>query len=110
MEVFKFYKENDGRWYVDLPSWPGDKDDLEMVAGADKLLDYLSNNANEISLILSTDSFENCDVLNLVQQCGKGGGALYSYNTEKDNILWLCDVLKFVFKSFPEKIYIKKVS
>ena len=34
----KFNKEAD-RWYIDLPDWTGTKGELEMVAGADTLLD-----------------------------------------------------------------------
>lgn len=35
----KFYKE-EGKWYIDIP-WDGDKSELEMVMGADVLLDEL---------------------------------------------------------------------
>jgi hypothetical protein len=108
MKIFKFYKEKDGRWYVDLPEWPGEKEELEMVAGADKMLDYLSNNSESISLFISKDAIKDSDVLNLMQIC-KGGGALYSFNSEKDNPLWLCDVMKFVFNEFPEKLYLKTI-
>ena len=108
MKFFKFYKEKDGRWYVDLPEWKGGKEDLEMVAGADKMLDHMSKNSDNISLLISKSYILNSDVLNLMQVCKKGGGALYSYNSEKDNPLWLCDVLKFVFDEFPEKLYLKK--
>ena len=43
---FKFYKEEDNRWFVDLPEWEGDKEDLEMVMGADILLEILSGNSD----------------------------------------------------------------
>ena len=38
-----FTKEKDNRWYVDFPEWPLSHDNLEMVAGADDLLDLLNN-------------------------------------------------------------------
>ena len=36
-----FVKEKSGRWYIDLPEWEGAHANLEMVAGADLLLDHL---------------------------------------------------------------------
>jgi hypothetical protein len=29
--ILNFVKEEDNRWYIDLPNWEGDKADLEMV-------------------------------------------------------------------------------
>ena len=42
MRNYKFYKEETGRWYVDLPEWEGEKAELEMVLGADTFLEILS--------------------------------------------------------------------
>jgi hypothetical protein len=42
MESFRFYKDPDGRWYVDLPEYQGSKQDLEMVSGADAFLEILA--------------------------------------------------------------------
>ncbi|MBQ9585404.1 MAG: hypothetical protein IJR20_05325 [Muribaculaceae bacterium] len=39
----KFNNEDDGLWYVDFPNWPFDHHNLLMVAGADKLCDFLSD-------------------------------------------------------------------
>ena len=38
-----FEKWEDGRWFVVLPDYDGDQEDLEMVDGADKFLDYLTD-------------------------------------------------------------------
>ena len=48
--ILNFYKEETNRWYVDLPCWSGLKEDLEMVEGADLMLDILSNYTNSISV------------------------------------------------------------
>ena len=37
-----FEKWEDGRWFVVLPDYDGDQEDLEMVDGADAFLDYLT--------------------------------------------------------------------
>jgi hypothetical protein len=39
MKTFKFEKEKDNRWYIILPEWTGEKEELEMVCGADSMLD-----------------------------------------------------------------------
>ncbi len=41
MKRLRFYKEEDHRWYVDLHEWNGSKEELEMVMGADIMLDYM---------------------------------------------------------------------
>ena len=37
-----FEKWEDGRWFVVLPNYDGDQEDLEMVDGADTFLDFLT--------------------------------------------------------------------
>lgn len=39
----QFNHEEDGFWYVDFPGWPFDHENLMMVAGADKLCAFLSD-------------------------------------------------------------------
>ena len=52
--VYKFYKEN-STWYIDLPTWQGDKADLAMVLGADTLLDHLANVNGRIKQIVELE-------------------------------------------------------
>ena len=113
MRTFKFIKDIFGRWYVVLPEWPGAKEDLEMVEGADTLLDILSEGLSEISLILSEQEFPNADKLKFKRLADEiGNGAHYYLETYKGIPfmlpMWLCDVTYFVFSSFPEIIYFSK--
>ncbi len=43
--TLSFVCEKNGNWYVDLPYWPGLHRNLQMVAGADDLLDRLADAA-----------------------------------------------------------------
>lgn len=116
--VTRFYKELD-KWYIDLPSYPGDKADLEMVLGADLFLDHLANLQNEIYLELSTLSVFSRNVLHLIKLANDiGNGAYYECFYYESNSgfgdlpkyfkMWLCDVTKFVFDGrFPDQIYFK---
>jgi hypothetical protein len=112
---FRFYKELDGRWYVELPGWTGPKEDLEMVQGADAMLDLISGTANECLLKLSDVPFEHAELLELehAREKNLGGGGdylLHKYETETTILrLWLCEVTNYVFKGLPERIYFKKV-
>ena len=38
----KFNKESDGAWYIEFPGYPFDHHNLMMVAGADKLCQYVA--------------------------------------------------------------------
>ncbi len=117
MRTFKFYKTEVGRWYVDLPEWEGSVDELEMVAGADLFLEILSDGEQTVNVVLSTVPFEGADILEFqtlgnLESWELGEGAWYkmvSYvGIDYELKLWLCDVTKFVFGGFPNKIYFQK--
>lgn len=114
MKKLKFCKETDGRWFVDLPDWDGGKDALEMVAGADTMLDIMAEGEREVILLLSERYFDNSDVLEFKSLAEDlGNGAYYKLEKykgiEMNHELWLCDVTLFVMGKFPEKIYISVV-
>ena len=108
MRDFKFYKENSGRWFVELPEWEGSKDDLEMVCGADLMLDILAQGDNVVNIILSTKKHNNYNhqfELSFLRE--ENGGAWYNLKGEFHEFeLWLCYVTKFLFGKLPNKIYI----
>lgn len=37
------FVKDGGIWYIDVPNWPWKRDNLAMVAGADKMMDLLAN-------------------------------------------------------------------
>lgn len=113
MRTFEFIKEDTGRWYVVLPEWPGIKEELEMVLGADTMLDVASENgSHKVRLCISEEPFDGSDELALTK-VDKVEGAFYRLTEfEGKNIgldMWLCNVTKFIFGGFPERIYIKNL-
>lgn len=108
----EFYKEGKD-WFVDLPEYEGSKADLQMVDGADRMLDELAfnpkgNKSTKVSLKVSTIT-EGDFNLQLLEKLDEGCGAYYK--SDKVNYkIWLCDVTKFVFGEFPENIYFTKVN
>jgi hypothetical protein len=116
MKTYRFIKE--GRdWYIDLPEFienGGSKGDLQMVEGADKMLDVISEGKDEVSLFIDEVSFEGSDELILTERCDPyiGGGYYILKIFEGKEInqnMWLCAVTEYVFGNLPEKIFIKKV-
>lgn len=111
MKRLKFYKESDSRWYVDLPEWTGSKAELEMVAGADSMLEYMSEGEGQVWLVLSEQEFENADKLEFLRLATEiENGAFYKLDKyrgiEIGLEMWLCDVTKFVFGDFPKMIFL----
>ena len=115
MQTFRFYKE-EGKWYVDLPEFiqaGGDKAALEMVFGADE---FLSNNCvigkDEVVMDIATSAnADNWDarMSKLVKASNKlESGAFYIVQGnihEPSHVMWLCDVMEYVFGKFPDVIY-----
>ncbi len=115
MERLKFYKETDNRWYVDLPNWTGTKAELEMVAGADTMLDYMAEDTNEVTLCISEEPFEGSDELAFLNNADDiGEGAYYKLSIYKGidiNLkMWLCNVTSWFFGKFPQSIFITHIN
>lgn len=104
---YKFYKEETGRWYIDIPEWDGEKASLEMVMGADTMLDILAQGDGNINLILSETNKQLPYNLRYIRETPEyDEGALYEIKLIDKHIeVWLCDVTKFVFNKFPLDIY-----
>jgi hypothetical protein len=110
-QTFKFYKTASNRWYIDLPSYTGSVDDLEMVQGADTMLDKVSSFTNECYLELSDEPFEGADIIKLIDDLSDSvGGGDYIMTTYKGEVInqniWLCAVTLQVFGSLPSVIYV----
>lgn len=107
MKNYHFYKDEIG-WFVHLPESGFDKMDLQMVDGADTFCDIIAQGEDNIYITMSTKPFNGCSVLQFTEY-GITEGAWYFMNEYKGidyNLpLWLCDVTKYVFGEFPNKIY-----
>jgi hypothetical protein len=116
MNMYKFIREGQ-EWYIDLPEYlvgGGSKGDLQMVQGADSMLDMISGGVAEVSLLLDRVYFSGSDKLVLTERCDPyiGGGYYYLQTFEGKEInktMWLCAVTEYVFGDLPEEIFIKRV-
>lgn len=119
MRQYRFYKDEELGWFIEIPNFPFNKAWLAMVAGADLLLDKLSEGNNEITLKISAKHFPTCT--NLIEREHKLGlfrGATYTGGTSSliptseigRNRLWLCPATLWVFWRYPKKIYFEVIS
>ena len=123
----RFYKEN-GLWYIDLPEFLeaglGQRNNLLMVDGADKLLDILSGNTNEVYVEFGNEEMEgythtltkfliglNRKLLEDIGHAPVDYGAYYMVEELSPMRIWLCPVTMYVFNGiYPEKIFLKTVT
>ena len=106
-DKYRFEKHKDDKWYIVLPEWTGEKYDLEMVCGADIMLDLLSNNEKFVELYIKLEPFEHDLELHFIKEEYDGGW--YNVKPNIDLNVWLCSVTKYVFGFLPTKIYFKVV-
>jgi hypothetical protein len=111
VQQLDFNKNTNDEWFVDLPDYPGNKEDLQMVGGADILLDVYSGNTSNVSLFVNTDGIQYGDTLKYLERAnfdGKEYGAFYIWNDQTNDPIWLCDVVEWLFGGFPPVIYLQK--
>lgn len=116
MQTHMFVKE-DNQWFIDLPEYianGGSKGDLQMVAGADTMLEMMAAGNDRVTIELDRKPFNGADELKLLEVCDPSlGGGIYIMETFEGKKLmhqmWLCAVTEFVFGDLPEKIFVKRV-
>lgn len=116
MQQHRFVREG-ADWYIDLPEFlaqGGSKGDLQMVAGADTMLDLMAGKTGDVTLQMDAQSFDGADELVLTERCDPilGGGYYRLQSFEGKEVvqdMWLCDVTRFVFGELPARIFVKRV-
>lgn len=115
MKTYKFIKTGN-EWFIDLPEYleqGGNIGDLQMVDGADKMLDIMAAGESIVVLTISKEKFDGADALILTEKCDPyigGGYYLMKYYKEQEinKTMWLCQVTEFVFGEIPEQIFVRK--
>lgn len=108
-----FVQDPDNRWFIDIP-WDGNRDNLEMVAGADDLLSFFDKNKKHkvtLHVVPSDKPLEISDHIEL-RQIDKSlwGGSHYDATSLPDaNIpmIWICPVTLCVLGCYPKYLYVR---
>ncbi len=113
-----FVKEESGRWYIDLPEWEGAHTNLEMVAGADCLLDHLlpaGSNRVEAEVVKADERLMSYEADERYFHCERTemspfGGATYRVNGLEgfNRQMWICPVTLFVLGEYPKNMYTRR--
>lgn len=115
MRSYKFIKTGKD-WYIDLPEFieqGGSVGDLQMIDGADTMLDMMAENETSVEMYVAREQFEGADLLKLIEKCdpyvGGGNYLMKKYEGKEINkMMWLCQVIEFVFGDIPQQIFVKK--
>ena len=106
-QILTFEKEHDNNWYVVLPEWDGDHSELQMICGADTMLDIISQGELSVRIVISELPIDRYN-FKLDYDYDENGGAWYKLSSNLHNFnVWLCHITKFVFGHLPMTIYIK---
>lgn len=96
------------RWFINIP-YEGEINDLEMVDGADELLDEIAEGRRIVRIIATiSDNISKPDYILEKLKEDNMGGTYTIIGITNVKQLWLCNVTKLIFKNFPNKIYIYK--
>ena len=116
--TLKFNKEEDNRWYIDLPEWGGMDNYLKMSAGFDQLLDFLGGNPITLSCIVSKEDEEIEGYIKLIKlnpERSLDSAEPYSVNYDGINRkLYLAPIFREIMEEYPEYnpilyLYIRKI-
>lgn len=97
--VLKFKKERN-KWYANIKYWSGFKNQLEMVGGADLLLNKIDfKNTGQVKILIT----DKCNEYYLMKIKEGTYGATYR-DSFSDSTIWLCNVSKWFFGKHPQVI------
>lgn len=108
--VFTFNKESN-LWYIHIP-WKWNHDNLQMVGGADKLLQYLSKGSESVSVSCWLSDPHSPNYFKLSRKkWSLFKGAFYSVENLHgfDRDIYICPVTLWVFGKYPKYIWVKKI-
>lgn len=82
------------------------------VAGADTMLDIITDHGKECSLTFAGSDFPDRQYMLHKVGPGVGGGTIYDFNGKVNGVdtavnMWLCPALFKYFEEAPDKIYFK---
>ena len=112
MKHFTFVKLSN-RWFVDIP-YDGCVSDLEMVGGADTLIEsYARSRVVDVYIPETEEDFtdstfvQKCHYATLTKKCRDVNGTTYDVNSSRyRSEIWLCPVFNMLMGESPEKMTI----
>lgn len=98
------FKKLANRWFYDIP-YDGDINDLEMVLGADKLIESIPSLVFKgIKIIEIVPNKTDCELRKLEEDEFETGCTYYADTPFFKGEIWLCAVTKTVLGKYPDVI------
>ena len=104
-----FEKWENGQWFIVYPDYDGDQEDLEMVDGADELLDFLTTDGLYVTITVSIEEQPSWPYIRQVAHDEIGGTYQVCGVTGFDKDIWLCNVVHNVLGEHPQIVYFMAV-
>lgn len=108
-----FVREIDGRWYADIRHWPKMfHSNLEMVAGADDLLEALDKGKGYVKVEVDVNPADKREWFKMIKVSQTYLGATYKvlYCDRYKGKTWLCNVGKFVMGKHPDILFVRQLT
>lgn len=102
----------DGRWFVVFPEYEGPQEDLEMVEGADEMLDVLTMDLITVTLDINIEEPGIGEYFILELESHDDDGAFYNVIDcpHFSGNIWLCNVVHELFNEHPERFYVQLIN
>lgn len=96
-----------GKWYVILPEYEGEQEDLEMVDNADNFLEALTEDGLYVYLDVNMEAPNVGDFFILEMEAHDDDGAFYNViDCDRfSGTIWLCNVVHAVYGEHPQTLY-----
>lgn len=99
-----------GYWFVHIPDYDGEPEDLVMVEGADVMCDFLdTSNQGMIHVEIKSEEQDTSiyHKLEFIKSDTEGADYNVTGPIVKNMNIWLCNVTKYVFGQFPATLYVR---
>jgi hypothetical protein len=103
--VFSFYKTAQNRWFYDWPDYERDHNELEMIDGADTLLEHFAHDSKYVNLIVDTIKKRSHYDFILKKNTVEAHGCYYTCD-DLDYHVYLCSVMLLIYEDYPDVLYV----
>ena len=102
------------QWFLDLPEYADNPEDLERIGSFRDFLDMAAEGATTLHFRISAEKFEGANVLTFTGSSGAQTGAYYHLEQYEgrpvDMELWYNKVLYRYSPEAPQKLYLKRIT
>lgn len=96
------FERDNGLWFFVAPDWPGLRSSLQMVAGADDLIEWMSRGSDLVKVDVFLSAKQDFDLATATSTRG-------DYITDDGRSFWLCPVAQWFFGFYPKHFWFRPI-